>query len=81
MSSEKYEDILRQAREGDDEEKTNCILTMLAMIGTNHLPCLDLKVKKLKKMILVVGIGLILAVLFQEQISMGSILALLGKFL
>lgn len=81
MSSDKYEAILEQARAGDDEEKTNCILTMLSMIGMNHLPCLDKKVRKLYRLILFVGIALMVAVLFQEEISISSILTLMGKIL
>lgn len=76
MNSTDYEAILKQAEDATSgKEKTDCILTMLKMIGTNHLPCVEKKIKKLYWLLAAV----LLAILFQDQISLTAIIHFITK--
>lgn len=89
MNGDKYKPILEQAEKAEsDDERINSILTMLEMIGLNHLPSIEKKIvliknanKKIYRIIIMIGIAILLAILFQDQLSLTKIVSIIGRFL
>ncbi|NIQ17322.1 MAG: hypothetical protein GTN43_00705 [Candidatus Aenigmarchaeota archaeon] len=65
--------------EGDktrsDSKKLNCAWMMLKTIGTNHLPTIEGKIDRNNKKIMFGLLVILLATLFQDQLSLSSIFA------
>lgn len=78
MNGARYKELIEQAKEEKTQkEKIDFLSTMVYMMATNDLDCLEKKVKKLY----FVGIAILLAILFSDQVSLTSILAFLAKVL
>lgn len=85
MNSNKYEPIIEQYQTAKDiDEKLECIFTMLRMVACNHLHDVDdslIDIKKRLKKFSWFCVGVIVAVLFSDQLSIVELIKLLIKSL
>ena len=82
---DKYEAIIEQAEQSKSvEERQKCIISLWKLFLTNDLPHmyaeLQMTNKKFKKLVWM-GMAILLAILFQDQIGLTAIIGLISKIL
>lgn len=76
----RYDAALEQADKAQTEkEKTNSILSIVKTMATNHLPTMEEKIDRNNRKMLIGMLVILLAVLFQDQLSLPEIFAFLMR--
>jgi hypothetical protein len=76
MNGERYQELIEQVKTAKTQkEKIDFLATMVCMMATNDLDHLEKKIRK----IYVMGVAILLAILFSDQISLTSIVGFVMK--
>jgi len=71
MKNDRYKSIFEQAEHAQTaKEQRNCLLTIVKIMGENHLPCIEKKVERIYWLMLVI----VLMIFLGEQISLTQII-------
>ena len=82
MNGDKYKPVIEQYERSESmEDRIECLFTMTKMIATNHLHDIEKNQQKLWKATIGIGVVILLAILFSDQVSLTKIVEFIARVL
>lgn len=82
MNNGRYKPIIKEYERAEEtKDKLDSLFTFVVMMATNHIKEIDTKVNKIIRYGIFIALAMLLAILFQDQLSLGKLATLLIKLL